>query len=129
MSPEIYLTESDVIDVSRSGFETLATVYPDRMIDVVFGRWNSATETWVPGVPQRVRIEYADRQERQARTDAGELVTVDGYLIGYAPLDVERGDLFAIGVAGDEERAEIIRVYPPELGLQRAAFRLRLGER
>lgn len=130
MSPS-FLTAADTADlesVNRDGFETMATVYPDRTIDVVFARWNPQTENWVAIYPQRVRIEQANRQERQIRTDAGELVTIDGYLTGYAPLDCERGDLFSLGMTGDEERAEIIDVELPKLDTQRAAFRKRLGE-
>jgi hypothetical protein len=130
MSPS-FLSVADVTDltaVNLDGFATLATVYPERTVDVIFARWNQQAETWTSLYPQRVRVEYADRQERQAQTDAGELVTIDGWLIGLAPMDVERGDLFSLGGTGDEERAEIIVVRPAELGLQRAAFRLRLGE-
>jgi hypothetical protein len=95
---------------------------------LVLARWNDVVQDWVSIAPQRVTVEYAGRQERVASTDAGEAVTVDGWLTAYDPFDVERGDLFSLGMTGDEERGEIVLVRPARLGTQRAAFRLRLGE-
>ena len=126
-----FLSAADVADlatVNRQGFVTKLTVFPDHRIDLVLARWSDAQQNWIALPPQPVYVEFADRQERQIRSETGELTTIDGWLTGYAPFDVERGDLFAMGPATDEERAEIVVVRPARLGTQRAAFRLRLGE-
>jgi hypothetical protein len=95
---------------------------------VVLSRWNPIADDWTSIAPQRVTVQYADRQERTATTDAGQTVTIDGWLTAYEPFDVERKDLFSLGMTGDEERGEIVLVRPARLGTQRAAFRQRLGE-
>ncbi len=126
-----FLTAADVTDltaVNLQGFATKQTVFPDEATEVVFSRWSDAQQDWTSIAPQQVIIDYADRQERTITNDAGQSVTIDGWLTGFAPMDVERGDLFALGTTGDEERAEIVLVRPARLGTQRAAFRLRLGE-
>ena len=126
-----FLTAADTADlegVNLQGFATKQTVFPEQAVDVVFSRWSVAQDDWTTTVPQPVFVDYADRQERSITNDAGQSVTIDGWLTGFAPMDVERGDLFALGHAGDEERAEIVQVRPARLGLQKAAFRLRLGE-
>lgn len=95
---------------------------------VVLARWNDVAADWASVAPQRVTVQYAERQERTATTDAGQTVTIDGWLTAYEPLDAKEGDLFSLGQTGDEERGAIVLVRPPRLGTQRAAFRLRLGE-
>jgi hypothetical protein len=122
-----FLTNADVVglaEIGRSGFETIAAVNGEYW--VVFSRWVGGVE--ITTAPQRVTKTYADRQERTITTDAGQTVTIDGYLIALEPFDVKKDDLFSLGGTGDEERGEILRVFDPVLGTQRAAFRLRLGE-
>lgn len=125
MSPA-FITPADVIDVVRDGFETKEALNGE--VWLVLARWNDVQADWLSVAPQRVVVRYADRQERTATTAAGQTVTIDGWLTAYAPFDVERGDLFSLGMTGDEERGEIVLVRPARLGMQRAAFRLRLGK-
>jgi hypothetical protein len=124
-----FLTAADVADltnVNRQGFATTETVNGE--VWLVLARWNDVAQDWASIAPQRVTVDYADRQERTASTDAGQTVTIDGWLTAYEPFDVERGDLFSLGATGDEERGEVVLVRPARLGTQRAAFRLRMGE-
>lgn len=124
-----FLTSADVVslaEVNRSGFETMATVNGETHL--VLSRWNDVQQDYVSLPAQRVLVEYADRQERTIRTDAGEVITIDGWLTAIEPFNVERADLFSLGATGDEERGQIVAVRPARLGTQRAAFRLRLGE-
>lgn len=118
--------EGIVRDAALPGFETILAVNGETWL--VLARWNDVQQDYVSVPAQRVLVEYADRQERTIRTDAGETVTIDGWFTAIEPFDVERNDLFSLGATGDEERGQIAAVRPARLGTQRAAFRLRLGE-
>lgn len=118
--------ENLVTDVAVPGFETLATVNGE--ISLVLNRWSDVQKDHIPQDPQRVLVKYADRQENTIRDASGEAVTIDGWFTALAPFNAERGDLFTLGTAGDEEPGRIVQVRPARLGTQRAAFRLTLGE-
>lgn len=120
-------TWNDLQKVAEDGLATkLSKPKAERWL--VLSRWNPVAEDWSSIAPQRVVVDYADRQERTITTESGRTITIDGWMTAYAPFDVKENDLFSFGMTGDEERGEIILTRPEDLGTQRAAFRLRLGE-
>jgi hypothetical protein len=129
MSADPFLSDATVTrirDLALRGFATRALLQGRTTIRL--GRWNAATEKYDAIAPQAVVVTLANRAPQQSRVESAAASTIDGYLEKETPFDVRPGDLFALGVAGQEQPAEIIYVEPEKLGTQRAAYRLRLAE-
>lgn len=105
----------------------------DGGISLVLSRWSEAQQDWVTLPAQTVAFSIGSGSAGRptlstVRSDAGEAALADGWLSKEEPFDVERDDLFALGTAGNEERATITLVLPVKIGIVRAGFRLAVGE-
>lgn len=95
---------------------------------LVLTRWEPAQQQWVAQEPQTVLVTWAE-QPRTVASASGLAAQVDGWFTAEAPFNVEVGDEFALGAAGDEMAGKIKIVLPPRLGRQRAGFVLNIEER
>lgn len=125
MSGASYLTPSAVTRIRAAvlnGQATKAALLGTEPL--VLARWNEATQSYTTIAAQAVVVTYANRAEEQARGEAAMATMVDGYFSREVPFSVETGDLFALG----EMAGEITIVLPPQMGIQRAGWKLRAGE-
>lgn len=125
-----FFSEADVVDLSElsiAGVETLMTVFPGRVIELVLERENAETGEIDAVATQTVLLEYSERQENVIDTESGQEVTIEGWFTKIGAFDVLPGDAFTLGPAAGDQAGAIVTVRPIELGTQRASWRLALG--
>lgn len=131
-----WLSPGDVADlttINLQGWSTQAAVSGTE--SVVFARYSPTLDQQGNAYPytrvaaQACLVEYVTtRNPRTVSTDAVVATTIDGILTRPVPFDVQTGDLFSLGTPPQEQACIIASVERPELGTQRALFRLRVGE-
>ena len=131
-----WLSAADVAaltEINLQGHATLSAVSGTEQ--VVFARYSAAKDQQGNPYPydrlpaQECLVEYTTtRSPRTSNTEALIVTLIDGNLSRPVPFDVQAGDLFSLGIAPQEQACIIVSVERPELGTQRAMFRLRVGE-
>lgn len=130
-----WLSANDVAaltQVSLDGHATLAAVNGTQ--NIAFARWSAYKASLNNPNPydtiaaQACLVEFTDSQAQSRDGDPSGFTVIDGYLQRPTPFDVQTGDLFSVGTAPQEQACVITYVEPAKLGLQRAHFRMRVGE-
>lgn len=96
--------------------------------DLILARWSGTQQDWIALPAQTVLVTWGTTS-RQNVTESAETLNVDGWLEKTIPFDVEIGDLFSLGEVGQEMRAKVTLVLPPNMGIQRAGFTVDPEER
>lgn len=73
-------------------------------------------------------VEYGGKMPTVSQGSASSVIESDGTLVRPVPFNVLSGDLFTLGDAPEDYACIVLSVDPPELGLQRAWFKVRMGE-
>ena len=130
MPYESFFTPADVLDLEDLMTDAFATgiALQDGGFTVAFSRYTESTDAYVQTAPQLVEVEVEDGIPTQVTTASGSVATVNGWLSRPLPFDVEVGDTFGYGPAGDEQFARVLIVTFPELNVVRAGFSLATGE-
>lgn len=130
-----WLTNADVIALTAVALDGHATkLAVNGGQSIVFARWSNYKASQNDPYPydrtaaQTCLVEILDTQPVIRPGDINPTSTIDGYLERPTPFDVQTGDLFSIGVAPQEQSCIVVYIENPKLGLQRAFFRMRIGE-
>lgn len=91
---------------------------------IVFAHTDPITQNRVYSDPQTVTISFPRGAPQVLQDASGEEVTVAIRLKHPEPFDCKRGYTFGYGPEGEEQRGEILAVYPARLGMVRAAASL-----
>lgn len=94
---------------------------------VVFARFDSDTGDYVAVPPQTVIVEFYARKERVTSDEGAQVTNVDGTMTKPVPFDIAPGYVFTIDGPDGALSGEVVAVFPPVLGQQKAAFTLRTG--
>lgn len=123
--------EADFSALNQQGLETEMVMAPSRTIMLELERWDPITEDYVVQDPQRVLIEYENRQEDVEANEAGTDVRIDGWFrknLADGAFNVRPGDTFTFGDEAADQAGSIVSVRVPELGEQRASFTMSVGD-
>lgn len=104
------------------------TIVLNGSVNLVLSRWSEEHQSYFPLEPQEVVREPSRFAPTETLGPGTTFMMSDGAFSKPEPFDVERGDVFALGPEGDEERGEITIVHPPDLGIIRADFKYLVGE-
>lgn len=77
---------------------------------------------------QTCLVEYGGKMPAVSQGAASSVIESDGTLIRPVPFDVLSGDLFTLGDSPEDYACIVLSVDPPQLGLQKAWFKVRVGE-
>ena len=130
MTERPFITDRQRDFIARQMRRAQATklVLQDGGIALVLSRWNVVQQDWDALPVQHVTIKFDNTQISGTAGDAAATRRVTGTLTKETPFDVEQGDLFSYGPAGDEQQGTIDLVQPVKLGRQSAKFSLVVGE-
>ena len=107
-------------DIKRDGFATRLALQGATTLVLVRGATRLAA--------QDVLVTFAGREAQTQRDDASEAAMADGWFEKASPFDVRRGDQFSLALdGGGFLSGEVTVVYPPDLGIVKAAWQVRAG--
>lgn len=130
MTDRPFLTtgQRDFITKQRRRAQATKLVLQDGGVTLVLSRWSEAQNKYVALPAQQVTLTFDRTQIQGTSSDAATARRMTGTLTKEVPFDVEAGDLFSYGPAGDEQQAKVDAVLPARLGTQSAKFSLVIGE-